>query len=300
MHKRHTGHRREIEDESTQIIKCVKPGEEEALFVVEGIWQNRLALFLSQSCRILLNSDTKNFGHLKYWLGLYLRDYFPSMVAGPHAAIISPYFQHMRLLLVEGLVLGDVNAGSLKKVSAKFLYHEYTSSFPPPKVVFKLDVDWPVVWERLDSPVLDPTAREYLFMIIHNIVPNRERLYLKMNMVNNPCCIECNVREDNVHIFTECSMVQEAWFWVRSRLLSMLPETCSRTSNFEFLNFMFEKNTMDLEMIWLLSSVVSYIWSEKINRKRKVKLEHLIGHLQLQYRANQLSRKPRLGHIVGI
>ena len=91
-----------------------------------------------------------------------------------------------------GLVLGDVNAVSLKKVSAKFLYQEYTSSFPPPKVVFKLDVDWPVVWERLDSPVLDPSAREYLFMIIHN----RERLYLKMNMVNNPCCIECNVREE--------------------------------------------------------------------------------------------------------
>ena len=149
------------------------------------------------------------------------------MAAGPHAEIISPYFQHMRLLLVEGLVLGDVIVGSLKKVSAKFLYQEYTSIFPPPKVVFKLDVDWPVVWERLDSPVLHPSAREYLFMIIHNIVPNRERLYLKMNMVNNPCCIECNVREDNVHIFTECSMVQEAWFWVRSRLVAMLPETCS-------------------------------------------------------------------------
>ena len=118
--------------------------------------------------------------------------------------------------------------------------------------------------------VLDPSAREYLFMIIHNIVPNRERLYLKMNMVNNPCCVECNVREDNVHIFSECSMVQEAWFWVRSRLLAMLPEACSRTSNFEFLNLMFEKNTKDLEMIWLLGSVVSYIWNEKIIRKRKV------------------------------
>ena len=56
MHKRHTGHRREIEDENTplgrhfarcgynnlglQIIDCVKPGEDEAIFVVEGIWSN--------------------------------------------------------------------------------------------------------------------------------------------------------------------------------------------------------------------------------------------------------------------
>ena len=61
MHKRHTGHRREIENQSTplgrhfarcgyqnfslQIIDCVKPGEEDALMIVEGIWQNRLATF---------------------------------------------------------------------------------------------------------------------------------------------------------------------------------------------------------------------------------------------------------------
>ena len=139
----------------------------------------------------------------------------------------------MRLLLVEGLVLGDVDSGGLKKVSAKLLYQQYTSSFSPPTVVFKFDVDWSVVWERLDSPVLDPSAREYKFMIINNIVPHSERLYLKMNMVDNPCCccIECHVKEDNVHIFTECTLVQEAWFWVRSRLLAMSPETCGRTSS---------------------------------------------------------------------
>ena len=62
MHKRHTGHRREIEDQSTplgshfaksgyqnfslQIIDCVKHGEDEAIQIVEGIWQNRLATFI--------------------------------------------------------------------------------------------------------------------------------------------------------------------------------------------------------------------------------------------------------------
>ena len=61
MHKRHSGHRREIEDQSTplgrhfarcgyqhfslQIIDCVKHGEEEAIMIIEGIWQNRLATF---------------------------------------------------------------------------------------------------------------------------------------------------------------------------------------------------------------------------------------------------------------
>ena len=61
MHKRHSGHRREIEEESTplgrhfarcgytsmsiQIIDCVKQAEDEAIIIIEGIWQNRLATF---------------------------------------------------------------------------------------------------------------------------------------------------------------------------------------------------------------------------------------------------------------
>ena len=62
MHTRHTGHRNEVENESTelgehfatcggntsmilQIIDCVKEGEHEALDVLEGYWQNMLATF---------------------------------------------------------------------------------------------------------------------------------------------------------------------------------------------------------------------------------------------------------------
>ena len=61
MHTRHSGHRREIEDLSTelgvhfaecglenlqlQIIDCVKEGRDMALIQLEGVWQNRLATF---------------------------------------------------------------------------------------------------------------------------------------------------------------------------------------------------------------------------------------------------------------
>ena len=60
----------------------------------------------------------------------------------------------------------------MKGVTTKSIYLGYTSTFPPPKVVFKIDVDWALVWKRVSSPVLEPGAREILFMIVHNIVPN--------------------------------------------------------------------------------------------------------------------------------
>ena len=61
MNLRHNGHRTEIRNQSTplgkhfakcgiknlslQIIDCVKQGEREALLIIEGIWQHKLATF---------------------------------------------------------------------------------------------------------------------------------------------------------------------------------------------------------------------------------------------------------------
>ena len=60
MNLRHNGHRNEIRLENTplgkcgienlqlQNIDCFKPGEKEALLIVERIWQHKLATFQSQ------------------------------------------------------------------------------------------------------------------------------------------------------------------------------------------------------------------------------------------------------------
>ena len=231
------------------------------------VYSKANVLFLSQTCRLLVDSTSKQFGHIKYWLGLHLREFMLDMAGGPHAEIVSKYFQYMRLLLVEGIVLGDIEVTKFANVTSKELYLGYTSSFPPPKVMFKFDVEWKIVWERLDSPVLDPFARECLFMIIHNIVPSRERLYLKMNMVNSPNCVVCHGREDTTHIFMECSAVREAWGWVRLQLLSFLPDRCGITSNFEFLSLMYEKCIMDKEAVWLIGAFLEFVWREKLMNK---------------------------------
>ena len=105
------------------------------------------------------------------------------MGAGQHAEIISPYFQHMKSLLTGGVILGDIDVKKLKLVTAKNLYKGFSSTFPPPKVIYKYDVDW--VWTRLQNPVLDMMGREILFLIIHNIVANKDRVF-KFKMTASP------------------------------------------------------------------------------------------------------------------
>ena len=77
MHTRHTGHRSEvenltselgehfsrcgIENISLQIIDCVKEGEDEALSVLEGYWQNKLATFKANGGNINLRNEWRNY-----------------------------------------------------------------------------------------------------------------------------------------------------------------------------------------------------------------------------------------------
>ena len=156
-------------------------------------------------------------------------------------------------------MLGDIEAKNLKEVTAKSVYNGFSSTFPPPKIVLKFDIDWSQVWFRLQSPMLEPGAREVLFMVINNIISNRDRLYSKFHMVPSPNCVQCNVLHDNAHIFCECILVREAWFWVRQRLLGILPNS-GNTSNFEFINLMFGENVLDNEAVWLLGVYVQLVW----------------------------------------
>ena len=87
---------------------------------------------------------------------------------------------------------------------------------------------------------------------------------------------------------------------MRLRLLSLLPNGCGITSNFEFLNLMFEKYVMDNEAVWLIGSYIEFVWKEKLMKKKSVELQHLVGYIELKFKANKYSKKPSLGHIIGI
>ena len=63
---------------------------------------------------------------------------------------------------------------------------------------------------------------------------------------------------------------------------------------------MFEKHFFDKEAVWLIGQYIELVWVEKLQKKRKVKISHLIGHLKLKYQLNQVSNKPLLGFISNV
>ena len=58
------------------------------------------------------------------------------MAKGPPAKIVTPYFQHLRLPMIEGLVLGEIELEEIQSVTAEKCYDGYSTTSPPPKVIY--------------------------------------------------------------------------------------------------------------------------------------------------------------------
>ena len=228
------------------------------------------------------------YQHLSYWIGLQLKDFFPDMESTPWAVTPSPYFKYMGVLIETALRQGDFTVNTMDKVTTKTLYSELTSTFPPPKVVYKYDINFEHVWRRLDSKVLKPEGRDVLFSIVNNIIPNRDRLHEKFNMVDSPGCDRqgCGGRQDNVHVFCQCVLVREAWGWIRRLIIGLLPRRLAATSDLELLHLMFGSRHKESAIMWLLGNYVEKVELDVRKRGKLLRVEVLRGWLKERLKAD--------------
>ena len=79
-----------------------------------------------------------------------------------------------------------------------------------------------------------------------------------------------------------------------------MPNSHRTTSNFEFLNLMFDSDRMDGEVIWLLGVYVQLVWEIVICKKKLLKLETMKSEYEMKYSTHQKSNMPHLNYIVGL
>ena len=94
--------------------------------------------------------------------------------------------------------------------------------------------------------------------------------------------------------------MSESWFWVRQRILGILPNTHKTTLSFNVLNLMFESDRMDGEVIWILGIYVQLVWDVVICKKKHLKLETMKSEYEMKYSTHQKSNMPHLNYIVGL
>ena len=124
----------------------------------------------------------------------------------------------MRDLFTQAHKLEIIDISQLNSVPCKDIYRDFTSTFPPPKVINKYeDLPWNDIWKRLNFTVLDSTLRDLMFMLIHNILPTRDRL-AGLGRCADSVCREGDGTENVEQLFSGCSRTQVAWAWARRKV----------------------------------------------------------------------------------
>jgi hypothetical protein len=247
------------------------------------------ALFIKQACRLLVDPEGRSSMHIKYWLGLYLAEYLPALRPGPHSERVPKFYRQFRRLMTEVFKEGLVDPYQLDKVKVKDIYNEYTSTLPPPKVIYKYDLPWDCIWENINHPVLEVNQREIMFMLVHNILPTRERL-LRLNQAVDDECVEGDGRETMEHLFCRCRRTQVAWAWMRRKVINKYPGY-QGLSDFEMINLVTLSKDNTVDYVWLVTHFVCYVWARKIeNNNYSIELDKFILFLRQKFALNQLSQ----------
>ena len=279
------------------------------------------SLFLKQFLRMLQKPGSLQYKYIQFFAGQRLK--IADLASGVPFHTITPYYEKMVELYQEGVVMDLVLYCCVKteckhnkiKTTAKELYEAYTETFPPPRVEYNdlyrnvSCMMWGRVWDRVDSDMLDPSAREIVWRAINNLLPTRERqLRLKLmdrttgRQVNDTICKRCNLRnkDDVTHMFTECGLVREAWCWVRRTALKLLPDDMNDLSNQEMVHMMFPKERFENELVWLMGTYMGWVYEEAVVRGRVLTDGHVRGFMRYQFYETLSKKMPEVGFISGI
>ena len=135
------------------------------------------ALMLSQLLRLLKSTDKKSIGRVGFWIGELLGDLVEGIDGGVHANDVPAYYDHFAQLVVEAKSCELVTQGNWKILTNKAVYVHHAESFPVPKVEVEAGFSLKAVWQRITSPVLTASARDVLYLLVHNKLPIQERMF---------------------------------------------------------------------------------------------------------------------------
>ena len=210
----------------------------------------------------------------------------------------SPTLQsHVADVVTEMIISEKVTAGTVKALTNKTVYAEMTSTFPPPKVVMESNRDYSMAWRRLHSTVVDDKARDVMFLLLHNKLPVRERLF-RIGLKHDPYCLKCAGAEicDILHFFCTCEAVCNTWSWLKRQVLQ-LGQMGASVEDWDIVNLLFLNSSKDSEIVWLVCSYVLYVWETMHVKKLEVKLDKFFGFLTFKYKMHQTTAPDQLRNL---
>ena len=198
-----------------------------------------------------------------------------------------------------------ITVGNWKLVTNKIIYMGFSEHFVVPRVEVESGISLKPVWRRLTSPSLTSGCREILFLLIHNKLPVKERLF-RIGLAFDPYCDLCMESVgaeicDVEHFFCTCSRVAQTWRRLKDILVNLLDVEQADISDEKLINLCLPNNRRCNEVIWLLGTYVGEVWrSIFVKGAPELNEDQFFGYLKFKYRADQLGARMPLNSIPGL
>ena len=148
-------------------------------------------------------------------------------------------------------------------------------------------------------PIVDSASHDICYLLVHNKLPVKERLF-RVNLIGDPYCSICPGTQlcDIDHFFCSCLRVKEAWLLIKNSIHNLIG---SAPPDYQLVRFSFPKCNFENEVIWLMGSYVRELWKELyFNEEAIIKTEEFFGYLKFKFRADQLGARQQLRNISDI
>ena len=128
-----------------------------------------------------------------------------------------------------------------------------------PSVVNRHNLHWKKIWKNAIFSYIDLRDRDIIFKFIHEILPNKTRLY-QIRQTNSPLCPLCNVSEDNIHMFEKCKKVKLVLDYFRYTLNYICGIENVNLKEMLYLDIKIKNKKKVNTAIVLTSQYISTIW----------------------------------------
>ena len=129
------------------------------------------------------------------------------------------------------------------------------------------NTDWEIVWRRSRMPGLGSELTSFLFRLLHDLLPTKERQNRIMPTTSSICRLcQANSVETLEHSFFHCSFNRE---YGHGLLQSLLPYDSSATPlKISRLDFDLPDEELELPIVWLTSATLQHIWNCRLSGRR--------------------------------
>ena len=252
------------------------------------------SLLLSQLLRLLKSNDEKTIGYLSYWVGELLGDFLPGIETGNHCQNPGEYYGGLATLIVEAKMAEQISDNNWRAVRNKDLNFGFCRDLLPPKVEGDTGISFCKAWRNLQIDALCSSQRELIYLLIHDKLPVKERLF-RIGQEVDPYCVHClqqNVAViSNVdHFFCTCPRILNIWSPVCTAVRSLLGCSDSDESILR-INISVERCP---GIVWLIGAYISEVWNTKENG---INTEKFFGFLKFKFKTSKLGTPLQMNRI---